>query len=102
MSLIAHVLEAGGIPTLVIGTVLDILERVSPPRAVFVDHPVGRTFGRPGAAEQQRDVLAEALAEVASFTAAGEIRHLARQYSPGGDRSWEAVVREELLSFGRG
>ena len=82
-----------------IGTAHDILEAVPPPRAVFVDHPVGRTFGHPGAAEEHEQVLAAALAELPSFTAPGEIRDLPRQWSADGDRSWEAVVREELYSF---
>jgi D-proline reductase (dithiol) PrdB len=79
--------------------VRDILEQVPAPRAVFVDFPAGRTFGQPGAAAQHGRVLADALAQLPAFTAAGQIRDLPHQWSPDGDRAWEAMVREEQLSF---
>jgi len=101
VSLIAHGIEARGIPTLVIGTVRDVMEQVPAPRAVFVDFPVGRTFGRPGDAAQHERVLAAAFAELPAFTAPGQIRDLPLQWAPDGDRAWEAMVREELLSFHR-
>ena len=77
----------------------DILEQVPAPRAVFVDFPAGRTFGHPGAAAQHERVLADALAQLPAFTAPGQIRDLPQQWSPDGDRAWEAMVREEQLSF---
>ena len=99
MSLIAHCIEARGIPTLVVGTVRDVMEQVPAPRAVFVDFPSGRTFGHPGAADQHQRVLAAALAELPAFTAPGQIRDLPFQWAPDGDRAWETMVRDELLSF---
>ncbi len=99
MSLLAHCIEGAGIPTLVIGTVRDVMEQVPAPRAVFVDYPAGRTFGRPGDARQHEQVLAAALAELPAFTAPGQIRDLPLEWSADGDRAWEAMVRDELLSF---
>jgi hypothetical protein len=99
VSLLAHCIEGRGIPTLVIGTVRDVMEQVPAPRAVFVDFPAGRTFGHPGDAPQHEQVLAAALAELPRFTAPGQIRDLPHQWEPDGDRAWEAMVREELLSF---
>jgi D-proline reductase (dithiol) PrdB len=101
VGLLAHGIEARGLPTLVIGTARDILAAAPPPRTVFVDHPVGRTFGHPGAPQEHEQVLAAALAELPAFSAPGQIRDLPHQWSPDGDRSWEAMVREELLSFHR-
>jgi len=75
------------------------MEQVPAPRAVFVDFPVGRTFGRPGDAAQHERVLADALAELPAFAAPGQIRDLPHQWSPDGDRAWEALVRAELRSF---
>ena len=63
----AHVIESYKIPTLVIGTALDIMLGVPPPRAVFVDHPVGRTFGRPGDHRKQEEILTLGLAELAKI-----------------------------------
>ncbi len=98
MGLIAHFIESHDIPTLVIGTALDIMAKVPPPRAVFVDHPVGRTFGRPGDRRKQEEILSEALGELAKFTASGQIRDLHCQWDAGGSRSWEEELRALLLS----
>jgi hypothetical protein len=92
------VIESLGIPTLVIGTVLDIMTKVPPPRAVFVDHPVGRTFGGPGDAGKQEEVLTLALKELSNFTEPGQIRDLHCQWDVGGSRSWEEELRTLLLS----
>ncbi len=70
--------------------------QVPPPRAVFVDHPVGRTFGRPGAADQHEIVLRDALNELPRFTESGQIRDLPNQWEADGNRSWEAMVQEML------
>ena len=77
----------------------DILEQVPAPRAVFVDFPAGRTFGQPGDAAQHARVLGDALAQLPAFTAPGQIRDLPHQWSPDGNRDWEAMVREEQFSF---
>jgi hypothetical protein len=91
------VIESLGIPTLVIGTVLDIMTKVPPPRAVFVDHPVGRTFGRPGDHAKQEEILTLALAELSNFTEPGQIRDLHCQSDADGGRSWEAELMALLL-----
>jgi hypothetical protein len=92
------VIEALGIPTLVIGTVLDIMTKVAPPRAVFVDHPVGRTFGHPEDRRKHEEILGAALAELPNFTAPGQIRDLHCQWDASGSRSWEKELRTLLLS----
>jgi len=92
------VIESCGISTLVAGTVLDILTRVPPPRAIFIDHPVGRTFGRPGEQSRHEDVLAAALAKLQNFTEPGQILQLDCQWDTAGSRSWEKELRNLLLS----
>jgi hypothetical protein len=91
------VIEASGIATLVIGTAYDIMSRVTPPRAAFVDHPVGRTFGPPHDRQRNETVLAKALAELPRFTDPGEIRDLHCDWTPGGSRAWEKELRAEML-----
>lgn len=54
-------LEEAGIPTIVISTARDISAQVKPPRTVFVNFPMGNTFGRAFDREQQRAILHEAL-----------------------------------------
>lgn len=61
MSAIAHRLERAGIATVVIGLVKLHLEKINPPRALWVPFELGRPMGPPNDAEFQRDVLRAAL-----------------------------------------
>lgn len=90
-------IEGRGIPTLVIGTAHDIMSKVPPPRAVFVDHPVGRTFGPPQDRERNQMILEKALVELPRFTRCGEIRDLRCDWAPDGSRAWEDELRAEML-----
>ena len=47
MSLVARHLEANGIPTVIIGSALDIVEHCGVPRFVFSDFPLGNAAGKP-------------------------------------------------------
>jgi hypothetical protein len=73
------------------------MSAVAPPRAAFVDHPVGRTFGPPHDPAHRKAILTRALAELSKFASRGEIRDLGCQWVPGGGREWEAELRAELL-----
>ena len=79
-----------------IGTARDILAKVTPPRAVFIDHPVGRTFGPPHDRARNEAVLERALAELPKFTRMGEIRDPGFQWSADGSRAWEDEMRAEM------
>jgi hypothetical protein len=91
------VIENQGIPTLLAGTALDIIRQVVPPRAVFIDHPVSRTFGPPHDRGRSEAVLARVLAELPYFTQPGEIRDPGFEWAPNGSRAWESELREEML-----
>ncbi|HEY1372093.1 MAG TPA: hypothetical protein VGH50_06455 [Candidatus Binatia bacterium] len=80
-----------------IGTALDIMSRVAPPRGAFVDHPVGRTFGPPHDRARNVEVLRKALAEFPRFTHGGEIHALSCEWQADGGREWEDELRMELL-----
>jgi len=67
---------------------LDITRAVNPPRAAFLDFPLGHTTGRPNDPELQREILADALTSFASMTAPGSVRML--QYRWPGDEGWKA------------
>lgn len=62
MSLIARVLEAAGIPTVVMGAALDIVEHCGVPRFLFSDVPLGNAAGLPFDAASQVATLEMALA----------------------------------------
>ena len=61
VSLVARHLEAGGIPTVVMGCARDIVEHVGVPRFLFSDFPLGNSAGKPFDAASQRETLALAL-----------------------------------------
>jgi hypothetical protein len=88
VSLIARHLESHGLPTLCIVSALDIIECGRPPRAVFVDYPLGHTTGRAFDAGNQTDILAAALRAFESIDSPGQIVPLPYQWSA--DPSWRA------------
>ena len=61
LSLVARLLEANGIATVVMGCARDIVEHVGAPRLLFSDFPLGNAAGRPNDAESQAVTLALAL-----------------------------------------
>ena len=62
MGLIARALEARGLPTVYIGLMLDIVQRIRLPRAVFLDFPLGHPLGKPFDRQLQLSILRDVLA----------------------------------------
>ncbi len=75
MSLVARHLEANGLPTLVIGSALDIVRAVKPPRYLHTDFPLGNPCGKPYDRAMQRSIISQALA---FFTEASASNSIAR------------------------
>ncbi len=73
MGLVARVIEASGIPTVLVSTGRDLTELVCPPRTLFVNFPMGNPFGPPHQIEVQRGILQAALELAASDIEAGTI-----------------------------
>jgi hypothetical protein len=61
VSLVARHLEAGGIPTVVMGCAKDIVEHCGVPRFLFSDFPLGNSAGQPFDVESQAATLELAL-----------------------------------------
>ncbi len=61
MGLVARVLEREGLTTVSLTSAIDITERIRPPRAAFLNFPLGNATGRPHDAEGQRRVLRSVL-----------------------------------------
>jgi hypothetical protein len=57
VSLVARVLEQGGISTVTYTTARDIAASAGNPRQVFLNYPLGNPAGRPHDPENQRTVL---------------------------------------------
>lgn len=66
---------------------IDITRAVNPPRAAFLDYPLGHTSGKPHQPELQRRILREALEGFESLTAPGSIKMLPFVWSE--DESWK-------------
>ena len=61
MSLIARHFESQGLPTLILGSALDILLAGKPPRISFLNYPLGFETGRFQNPQDQLNVLREGL-----------------------------------------
>ena len=70
VALVARLLEAAGIPTVVMGCAKDIVEYVGVPRLLFSDFPLGNAAGRPRDIASQDQTLELALRVLESAPAA--------------------------------
>ncbi len=64
-------IEESGIPTVVVSTGRDLSAQVRPPRTVFVNFPMGNTFGRAFDTRLQRAILLDALHALESVEQGG-------------------------------
>jgi hypothetical protein len=88
VGLVARNAEAAGIPTLCMTSALDITRAVNPPRAAFLDFPLGHTTGKPREPELQREILAGALSSFETMTGPGSVKELPFRWSE--DVEWKA------------
>ena len=86
MGLVAREVEAAGIPTLSMSSALDITRAVNPPRAAFLDYPLGHTTGKPHQPALQRAIMLEALEVFASHRDPGKVKRLPFSWD---DDSWK-------------
>lgn len=91
VGLIARQAEAAGIPTLCMTSALDITQAVQPPRAAFVDFPLGHTTGKPHQPDLQYALLREALEAFGSLTRPGSVKHLPFRWSD--DETWKETAQ---------
>jgi D-proline reductase (dithiol) PrdB len=92
VGLVARELERRGIPTLSMSSARSITRAVHPPRAVFLDFPLGHTAGRAHDAPGNRAILRDTLAAFEAIERPGEIRDLIYAWSD--DDGWkEGVMR---------
>jgi hypothetical protein len=82
------VVEAAGIPTLCMTSALDITRAVNPPRAVFLNFPLGHQTGKPGRPELQRQIVRDAMQAFHTISEPGTVIHLPYIWDPN-DVSWE-------------
>jgi hypothetical protein len=76
VGLIARQIEAAGIATLCMTCALDITKAVNPPRAAFLDYPLGQTAGKVGEPALQRAIMIEALQGFTTLVEPGSVKML--------------------------
>jgi hypothetical protein len=59
--LVARHLEANGIPTVIVGSALDVVEHCGVPRFLFTDFPLGNPCGHPWDREMQEAIVRQAV-----------------------------------------
>lgn len=91
VGLIARHAEAAGIPTLCMTSALDITKAVNPPRAAFLDYPLGHTTGKPHQPALQRAIMLEALEAFVSLTTPGAVKTLPFRWSA--DEAWKDTAQ---------
>ena len=57
MSVLAHYFEAAGFATVLVGFVREHIESIAPPRALWLDFPMGRPLGKPNDPSFQLSVI---------------------------------------------
>src|SRR5687768_7494361 len=70
---------------------LDITQAVNPPRAAFLDYPLGHTTGKPREPALQRDILRQALQGLTTLRAPGTVLMLPFQWSEADD--WKETAQ---------
>jgi hypothetical protein len=99
VGLIARQLEAAGIPTVSLTSARDITEAVKPPRAAFLDFPLGHTSGRVGETALNRAIVSAAL-DALTNDEPGRITDLVHRWAETDD--WkDRVMRVSRDSSGK-
>jgi hypothetical protein len=88
VGLIAREVEAAGIPTLCMTSAYDITQAVNPPRAVFLNYPLGHQTGKPDDSANQRAIVLAALNAFETISKPGTIVELPYVWDAN-DRRWE-------------
>ncbi len=92
MGLIARRIEADGIPTLSMTSAFSITRSVNPPRAAFLDYPLGHTTGKALDPRLQRDIMVASLAAFQELAVPGAVKMLPFRWSD--DDDWKREVME--------
>jgi hypothetical protein len=94
VGLIARRLEADGIPTVSMSSAWSITRSVNPPRAAFLDFPLGHTAGKANLPGLQDEILRRSLQLFETVETPGHIEWLPFEWSDSDD--WkDGVMRPE-------
>lgn len=90
VGLIARHLESLGFATTSLTSSWTITASANPPRAAFLDYPLGHTAGRPHQLDEQIEIVTSALQLIANATEPGQISALPHAWPS----EWKPKARE--------
>lgn len=106
MSLVARHLESNGIPTVIIGSALDVVEHCGVPRFLFTDFPLGNPCGHPWDKDMQEAIVRHGISLLASATGPRMTVKSPFSWKPS-DPEWRArygrvdpAERDRLMALG--
>jgi D-proline reductase (dithiol) PrdB len=97
VGVVARILEAESLSTVMVVTFQEAAEAMRPPRALYVRFPIGLTLGAPGAASQQRVLVEDALTYLEQATEPGLLRTLPYRWL---EADYERLLRERRAARG--
>jgi D-proline reductase (dithiol) PrdB len=86
--LAARHLEANGLPTVIVGSALDVVAHCGVARFLFTDFPLGNPSGHPWRRDMQREIVAQALRLLDTAEAPRTI--VKAPFTWSGDADWRA------------
>ena len=81
MGLVSRLVEEHGIATVCVATGRDLISLVKPPRALFVNHPMGNNFGGAHDPVMQTAILRAALQLIETATEGGILKDMPTQWT---------------------
>jgi hypothetical protein len=98
---LARVIEAAGISTVLVTMVPDLAERIGVPRIVGVEFPFGHTLGHAGDHEEQMNVIRDALRVLRDASEPNTVVHLPYEW-PDVERwkqEWHPKEPAPIIAF---
>ncbi|RMG74010.1 MAG: hypothetical protein D6710_02320 [Nitrospirae bacterium] len=92
-------IEEAGIPTVSITLSRELTEAVRPPRALYLNWPLGHSLGRPFYREQQMTILMELLIALYTVKEPGEILSPTYDYKQEGYEELLKKAKQRLIGL---
>jgi D-proline reductase (dithiol) PrdB len=89
---LSRAIETRGVPTTSLTTLLRAVLGLKPPRASFLDFPLGCPGGRPFERVEQQQIIHAALLAAWESRDTWELVRLPYRFDPDGGRAWERLV----------
>lgn len=101
MPVLARVIEAAGISTVLATMMPEVTERVGAPRIVGVEFPFGHTLGHAGEREEQMRVIRDALRVLRDASEPNTVEHLPYEWPDveRWKREWHPKEPSPIVAF---